>query len=236
MKKTLLGGAMALALISSGQAATVGWNFSDLNAAFDTGSLAGTGLTLSDLSIGNSLGTVGTPVNSTSASSGYTGASGTGNIGNAMRTGSLNTGASGSGYIQFTIQTSSSAKVFRLTDLDFGVRSTGTGSQAYALRSSANNYASDIFTGTISNNSSWSLKNNSFSPYEVNALSGVTFRLYFYNGTGSPGSGTINTRLDDISLSFVTAVPEPHEYGLALAGMIAALVVIRRRRMANAQA
>ncbi len=169
------------------------------------------GFTIGDFSIGNSLGTVTAPINTTSPSGSYSGASGGENIGNAQRTGALVTGSSGSGYFSFTV-TNNSGSVVQLTDYDFGIRSTGTGSTSYTLRSSADSFASDVFTGTLAANSAWSLKNNSFSAYNIPSNNTpIELRLYGYNGTGSPGSGTQNTRIDDVTATFVAvaAVPEP---------------------------
>jgi len=210
----------ALAAVSS-QAATLIWNFTDDNATFDVGTPVD--FTISPLSVGNSLGTVADPVNSTSSSSGYTGSTGTGNIGNAYSTGSLSTAR---GYIEFTV-TPSAGFTFSLSDMDFGARSTSTGPQGYALRSSADSYATDIFSVTVANNSVWTLKDNTFTAFE-SAVAGeaVTFRLFGYNGTGSPGNNTINGRIDDISLT-ITAVPEP---SAAFLGGLGVLCLLRRRR------
>jgi len=35
--------------------------------------------------------------------------------------------------------------------------------------------------------------------------------------------------VDDLSIG-ITAVPEPHEYGMVIGGMLVALVIVRRRR------
>lgn len=214
----------ALVSLTQANAATIVWNFSDDNAVFDSGTPVD--FTVSALTIGNTLGTVADPVNSTSASSGYTGATGTGNIGNAFRAGSLTVGASGSGYIEFTV-TPTVGQTINLTDMDFGARSTTTGPQAYALRSSVDNYGSDIFSSSVTNNSTWSLKNNTFTAFSsITPGAAVTFRLYGYAGTGSPGSNTINGRIDDISVQ-INAVPEPRA---ALLGGLGILALLRRRR------
>jgi hypothetical protein len=156
-----------------------------------------TNITISDLVQGNNNGT--TTILSSASSSDYSGASGTNNAGAAAKAGALVTGASGSAYFEFTI-TPAAAYYFTLSSISFGARSTGTGPQAYTLRSNLDNYASDIATGSFSNNSTWSLKTNA----SINSSSTIgtpnTYRIYGYNGTGSPAVNTANWRIDDLNL------------------------------------
>jgi len=186
-----------IATVSWGQT-TFSWNFgtSSGSASPSSGSLAN--LTVGDVSIGNTYGSV-TMLSTTSASSGYTGASGQYNAGNACRTGALNTGSSGSAYFQFTL-TPEAGYAVNLSSISFGARSTSTAPQAYTLRSSLDSYASDIATGSISNNSTWSLKTNSSLDFEGTSGTAITFRLYGYNGSGTANQNTINWRIDDLSI------------------------------------
>jgi hypothetical protein len=206
------------------------WNFGTTSANGSpslTGS--GAGINVGSLTIGNSLGTVGTPINSTSPSSGYTGASGQFNIGNAFRIGALNTASGGSGYFEFTVSTDALTSA-TLDDFDFGSRSTGTGPQAFALRSSLDGYAADIFSVTVPNNSVWALRNNAFSQLAFGPSTTVTFRLFGYNGAGSPSLGTINGRIDDLTATFnLTAVPEPSALALGVFTAIAGITFRRRK-------
>jgi len=167
-------------------------------------------ITVSDISIGNTLGTVATFISTGSASSGYTGASGQYNAGNAARIGALNTGASGSAYFEFTV-TPDAGYSIALSAISFGTRSTNTGAAAYSLRSSADNYATEIAGGdiTVSGNP-WALKSNSELTFATTNNNPVTFRLYGYGGAGSPASGTINWRIDDLSIVLIaTAIVPP---------------------------
>jgi len=206
MKSTLFSGMRKalsfLALITAlaagaahAQTTTIGWNFTDLNAAFDTGTPAN--FTLSDLTIANSYGTVTTPVNVTSASN-YTGASGGGNIGNAVKSAGFdkNTAA----YYAVTLTPSSGCSL-QISKFDFGMRSTSTGPQNYALYSSLDNYATAVYTGSVSNNSTWVFKTN--PSFTLNGTTGtpITLRLYTYTYTGNPASGTENNRIDDVSIT-----------------------------------
>lgn len=232
MKKILIATLLAVASIGAGKAATstLGWNFTDLNGVFDTGTA--TDFTIGAFTIGNSLGTVSSPFSAVSVSSGYTGASGGGNLGNAVRLGAYS--SSTSSYFSITITPATGYEI-SLTDFDFGTRSTATGAQAFALYSSVDSFGTAIFSGTIANNSSWALKNNSFSAFTFD--SPTEFRLYTFGGTGSPAMGTINTRVDDVTISLsstATAVPEPHEYAVAVAGLLIALIAMRRRKALNA--
>ncbi|MCF8409579.1 MAG: hypothetical protein K9G36_11465 [Crocinitomicaceae bacterium] len=174
---------------------TGGWNFTTASPSSTISNL-----TIGDLSQGNNNGTT-TLINGTSASSVYTGASGGNNAGAAARTGALTPGASGSAYFQFTL-TPANGYNFTLTGISFGSRSTGTGPQAYALRSSLDNYASNITTGSLSANSTWALKSNTgLSTDGQGNANPVTFRLYGYNGSGSPTAGSANWRIDDLTLT-----------------------------------
>jgi hypothetical protein len=151
---------------------------------------------------GNNNGTT-TLITTTSASSGYAGASGTSNAGVAARTGVLNLAANGSAYFEFTV-TPDVGFTFYLTALQFGSRRTATGPQAYALRSSADGFVNDLATGAFLTSSVWELKSN--SGILLSSAIPVTFRLYGYNGTGTPAAGTANWRIDDLDFS-VTTLP-----------------------------
>ncbi|MDR0231652.1 MAG: T9SS type A sorting domain-containing protein [Dysgonamonadaceae bacterium] len=175
------------------------WDFgTDAANPAPSGTIAN--LTVSDISIGNTLGTLATFISTGSASSGYMGASAQYNAGNAARAGALNTGASGSAYFEFTV-TPNAGYSIALSAMSFGTRSTNTGAAAYSLRSSVDNYATEITGGDIMvTGNPWTLKSNLDLTFETADNSPVTFRLYGYAGTGSPGSGTINWRIDDLSL------------------------------------
>jgi len=156
-------------------------------------------ITLGSVSIGNSFGTVAAMLSTTSASSIYTGASGYYNAGNAANIGALNTGASGSAYFEFTV-TPDANYAFRLSAISFGTRSTGTGPVSYALRSSLDNYAADIATGSMLVNV-WELESATGLSVVSAAGTPVTFRIYGYGGSGGVVSNTINWRIDDIRLT-----------------------------------
>ncbi len=170
--------------------------------------------------IGNSLGTVSAPINGSSVSTGYTGASGGNNIGNAVATGSLSTS---SAYVQFTL-TPNAGYYLNITGISFGARSSTTGPQAYAVKSSVDGYSATLATGTMANNSTYVLFSPSFTSVTGAYNSAVTVRIYGYNGSGSPATGTINWRLDDINIGY-TVNPVPCS-GTPAAGTVSGATAI----------
>ncbi|MEI6751640.1 MAG: YDG domain-containing protein [Paludibacter sp.] len=178
------------------------WNFT---AGTATPSSVTTNVTISDLIQGNNNGTT-TMISTTSASTGYTGASGTNNAGAASKTGVLNTAASGSAYFEFTV-TPAAKSTYTLTGISFGSRSTTTGPLSFTLRSSADSYASDLTTGTLTNTSSWALQSK--TGISSSASSAITYRIYGYNGTGSASANTANWRIDDLTLFGSVSVATP---------------------------
>ncbi|MBL0881870.1 MAG: cadherin-like beta sandwich domain-containing protein, partial [Chitinophagaceae bacterium] len=181
------------------EAQIIGWNFNTANPSATT-----TNITASDIGRGNNNGTTNDLITTTSPSGTYPGFSAGGNAGVAARIGALNQAVNGSAYFEFTL-TPANGYSFSLTGISFGTRSTSTAPQAYSIRSSADNYTTDIATGTISNNSVWSLKTHTGIVF--NAYSATTFRIYGYNGTGSPAANTTNWRIDDLALTVSAGIP-----------------------------
>lgn len=205
------------------------WNFGTSigsNALPTTGS--NPNLTVSAFSIGNNNGPV-TALSQASASSGYTGASGSYNIGNAARTGGLNTGASGSAFFRFTVTPTGGFPGIELTGLSFGTRSASTGPQSITLRSSVDNYATDVITPiTVANNSTWTLQTATIatSQFSLGGGNPIEFRIYGSDGNGTADASVINWRLDDVTVT-LTPVPEPA--CLLAVGAVAFGLATRRR-------
>jgi len=185
----------------SGETSTATWNFT--TATPSSGVPAG--VTVGAVSQGNNNGTT-TMLTTTSPSSGYAGASGGNNAGAAARIGALNTNAGGSAYFEFTV-TPTNGGSFSVTGLSFGSRSTGTGPAAYVLRSSADNFTANIALGTLTANSIWTLYSNTALAFSNSTA--TTFRLYGFNGTGSPTAGTANWRIDDLKATISTGTSGP---------------------------
>ena len=172
----------------------VGWNFITASPSA-TSSIVSVG----DITQGNNNGT--TPLlTTTAASSGYTGASGGNNVGVAARSGVLNTAASGSAFFTFNIDGVGAS--FTLTGISFGSRSTSTGPQLYSIRTSLDNFATNIDTGFLLNNGAWMFKSR--TGLNITGTS-VAFRIYGSNGTGSAAANTANWRIDDLSLTFAVS-------------------------------
>lgn len=159
-------------------------------------------VTVGALSQGNNNGTT-TLITSVSASSGYSGSTGTNNAGAAVPLGALNNATST--HFAFTI-TPTAGYNFTLNNISFGTRSTGSGPQLYTVRSSADNYSTNLVSGSISNNSTWQLKSHTGINF-VGQGNGtpITFRIYGTNGTGNPGADTANWRIDDLNLNLTVS-------------------------------
>jgi hypothetical protein len=176
-------------------ATPVVWNFTTASPANVPNNV-----TVSDVSQGNNNGTT-ILITGTSSSSGYTGASAGNNAGAAAFTGALVTGTST--YFAFTVTPANGYKAV-ISAASFGSRSTSTGPQAYTLRSSADNYASDLFTGTLANNSAWVL--NSQNSLSITVGSATSFRLYGFSGSGATTAGTANWRIDDLNVTMTVSL------------------------------
>lgn len=178
------------------------WDFSTATP------LSGTpaGVTVSAVSQGNNNGT--TPLlTTTSASSGYTGASGGNNAGAAANIGAFRPDTTT--YFEWTLTPATGISI-TVSQINFGSRSTGTGPQAYDIRTNLDNFATAAATGPLTNNSTYALITNALS---ISGAAGqaITFRIYAYNGTGNASKNTANWRIDDLSVTAATSgsIPVP---------------------------
>ncbi len=175
-------------------------------AAFTTNTI--TNLAASAVTRGNNNGTNGL-LNTTSASSGYAGSSGLNNAGAAARAGALDlTPTTGSAYFEFNLDADQNY-VFTMTEVSFGVRSTGTGPQAAVLRSSLDGYTNDLASVVIPATSAWVRRSMVLSNFSTIAGANVTYRIYGSNGTGSPTANTTNWRIDDLNVFGYTTFTPP---------------------------
>ena len=207
MKKqwaALLAAVIGFAWQSAAQ--TICWDFGSGSASNATpASSCAANVSAGPVSQGNNNGV--TPLlAAASPSSGYAGASGLFNAGAAARAGALSTNAGGSAYFEFTL-TPGAGTVLSVTNMAFGARSTSTGPQAFCARSSVDGYAADLAIGAVPNTSTWVLKNVNMSLVSSVAGDPVTFRIYGYNGAGSPAAGTANWRIDDLTVWAAAVAP-----------------------------
>ena len=212
--KSIVIAAIALAASAFAAQAQINWNFTDANTTPDGG--VPPNVIVSDLTAGNS----SLAINSTSASTGYTGASGGNNAAVSAVPGTLN--ISTSTYYQFTLTPASGYQI-NATDFTFGNRSTASGPTVLSLRSSIDGYTTDLASQAVANDSVWRLVTMAFTA--TGAIDeAVTFRLY-----GSGGSSTAsNWRIDDLNFTASAAlVPEPSTY--AMIGLGATLLVGMQR-------
>lgn len=189
----------------SAQAADVVWNFGSTTPG-TTSPTSGTpvaNLTVAGITQGTIATTSGSGTSPT-----YTGNSAGYNIGFTAKAGVLDiTAGTGSAYFEFSL-TPSSGYSFLLSAVSFGSRSTSTGPKNLTLRSSVDNYASEIgITAPALSDSSWGIKN--FGVLSLTSSALTTFRIYGYNGTGAAGSG--NWRVDDVKIS-VAVISGPVVY------------------------
>ena len=186
---------LALLLISVntllGQS-TITWNFGTSTGSATPNPVSVTNLSISDLSIGNPYGSF-TMLNNGSPSSGYTGASGDFNAGHVAQTGVLPWERA---YYEFTL-TPEPGSTLILSSISFGTKSEGTGPQAYLIRTSQNDYETDIASGSITP-AGWQLKSHTLNFTGASEGTPVTFRIYGTDGAGEVIPGMINWRIDDL--------------------------------------
>jgi hypothetical protein len=150
----------------------------------------------------------------TSPSSGYTNpfnvvASGSTNAGAAARVGAFNAASNAFFEVQIVVP---SATTTSITNISFGSRSTGTGPQAYSIRSSVDGFAADAFTNALITNS-WAMQ---AAPVAIALSNGTnTIRIYGFNGSGSPSANTANWRIDDLTLALGTGTDPTPPSGLS---------------------
>ena len=164
------------------------------------------GLVVSSVERVNNNGT--NPLISTSSPSNYAGASGTSNFTASAFVGALNTQTST--YFQFAI-TPNANTLALVTELSFGSRSNSNGPQAFALRSSVDNFTTTIASGTLSPNGLWSF--NTALVSQTSNSNPVTYRLYGCAGVGGNTTSIPNWRIDDlkvtISVTSASALSSP---------------------------
>ncbi len=152
--------------------------------------------TVSALSPGNNYGNT-VFLSEASPSNGYIGASGGWNASLAARSGPLQKESSGSGYVEFSITPAPGFR-FILKTISLGMRSTQTGPRHWAFFQEEDQFSLSLAQGQIANNSTWSLVETNQINYSASKK--VIFRIYGFDGEGTPAINVANWRLDDLML------------------------------------
>jgi hypothetical protein len=126
-----------------------------------------------------------------------------------------------------------SSVAYSFTNISLGSRATATGPQLVSLYSSTDGSSySAVGSGVaLANTGTWAaLAFNNLS-ISLNPGDSIYFRIYGSGGSGSPSSGTVNWRIDDLAIALVTVepVPEPSTLALATLGGVACLFAFRRK-------
>lgn len=196
--------------VTAAALSTIVWDFT---TALPTSGLPAT-LTDGEVKQGNNNGTTAllTAVSVSPTGSGFSGGN---NAGAAARIGALNPAQSA--YFEFRLVPAAGRQLVA-TGLSFGARSTGTGPQGFAVFSSVDNFTSPLASGVLAANSNWALLTPAFAGVRGAPGAAVTFRIFGYNGTGSPAAGTANWRIDDLRLTAGTELAPAVESTSPLAG------------------
>lgn len=106
-------------------------------------------------------------------------------------------------YAEFTL-TPAAGYAFTLAGVSFGARATATGPTSWALRSSRDNFTTDLATGTIERDLLWASHYALALNFESNVA--TTFRIYAIGGGASATATAHNFRIDDVELGVTTQV------------------------------
>jgi len=124
-------------------------------------------------------------------------------------------------YFTFTLDADSGFAINLTSFVYTGQLSSG--SISFAFRSSLDNFATNIGTPATSG-ATIDLSGAQFQ----NLSSAVTFRLYIWGGTDAARTYSVN----DFTFNgaVISAIPEPHEYGIAIATLLGTIIIVRRRQ------
>lgn len=200
------------ATLTTSANAQISWDLgtSAGNAAVSSNSVSY--LTASSVSQNNNHG-VTTMLSAASPSSGYLGASGQYNAASSGVAGQLN--LSTSTYYQFTLTPSIGYEV-SLSSISFGTRSTSSGPTNVAVYTSDDDFTYAIALGNST--STWALiSSGPLTNISGTAASPLVVRIYGYGGSGS--TSTANWRIDDLTASGVSVVPEASNYAAIFGGV-----------------
>jgi len=212
----LLGGSITVGTVTNGTnslfsskavrgAVGVYWDFATASPATNA---VPQDWTLGPVTQGNIFGSVIMLSNSSAASlSAYTGASGVNNAQIAAQVGALS--LSNSAYFEIPIVVpdtdTNTLTDYGIQKIVFGSRATSTGPQKYTIRTSQDNYASDIASGILGNNSVWAAYSNNNLGLILSKGTN-TVRIYGSDGTGNASSSSANWRIDDLVMTLGSVI------------------------------
>jgi len=179
----------------SGASTAVDWDLTLASAAPDLP----VGLFIGNLAKANEAATTSL-LSTSSVSTGYINASGGTNAAATARAGDLSLDENGSTYFEFTLAPDPSTTL-ALSAISFAMRSSATGPQAYSIRSSIDDFATELASGQVAADSTWHLR--SHANLGVTSSAPIAFRIYGYNGTSS---GSTNWRVDDFQFDVTTTL------------------------------
>lgn len=130
----------------------------------------------------------------------------------------------GTNYFEFTL-TPAAGYGFTVESVAFAYRATSSGPTSFAVRSSIDNFGSDLANGTFTADSSW--YSTESLPLELAPQDeATTFRLYASGASSNLGT----LRIDDLALAGnVSAIPEPSTWGGMVGACALALALWRKR-------
>jgi hypothetical protein len=212
----LLGGSITVGTVTNGTnslfsskavrgAVGVYWDFTTASPATNA---VPQDWTLGPVTLGNNNGSTAM-ISATSSSSGYPGVSAGNNAGVAAQTGGFN--PTTSAYFEIPIivpdTDTNTLSDYGVRQIAFGSRSTGTGPVNYTIRSSADNYQSDLAIGSVLASSSWAACSNANIGL-ILAKGTNTIRIYGYgSSSASQASGSSpNWRIDDLVVTLGSIV------------------------------
>ena len=146
--------------------------------------------------------------------------------GGSFFTASAWTGAApGANRFEFTV-TPAAGFALAATSLSFAYRATASGPVSFALRTSADAFASDLLAGTLTNDSTWR-SSGTLSLALPATEDPLVLRLHASGASSALGT----LRIDDLALGgTVSAVPEPATAAVGLGGVALLLAAAARRR------
>ena len=188
---------------------TYTWDFGSTSGSLAPSSGSSTSFTVSNFSVANPKNG-NTSLSSTNSSSGYTGASGAFNYGVSTEPGIL-LNTTTSTYFAFSVDPVDSTGTI-VNAISFGTRINSqnalqSGPRSITIRSSVDNYQSDIITPiTTTPFNTWNLNQFALNTTLDSGGAPIEFRIYGYEATRA--SNGIDFQIDDFSIT-LTPVPEP---------------------------